>query len=159
MSDLRIKTSLAFFDIRSSILLFGLYLSDTLWKFSLRIFRVALLFICQGSVLRICCFSNTQRWYIIIPEAHSQYLFEKISNYFFRPILFRAVDFYFITVFCLLSIFQIQKFAVLPAVNFFTKSKSCFNLCIPHIPLSASCSSRQVFEILRTPQSAVHTFS
>ena len=49
-----------------------------LWKFSLRIFRVALLFMCQGSVLCAWCFSNTQRWYIIIPAAARQYLFWKI---------------------------------------------------------------------------------
>ena len=68
---IRIKTSLASF-IRYCF--FRLYLFDTLWIFSW-IFRVALLFICQGALSCICFLSNTQRWYIITSATPRQDFF------------------------------------------------------------------------------------
>ena len=53
---------------------FRLYLFDTLWIFSW-IFRVALLFICQGALSCVWFLSNTQRCYIITSVTTRQDFF------------------------------------------------------------------------------------
>ena len=71
---------------------------------NLGIFRVALLFICQRSVILRCCCSQRQLWYLIITAFVCQQLFSIFSNLFLnRKTFIFAVEFHTTTLLRALS--------------------------------------------------------
>ena len=67
-------------------LLFGLYLSDTLWKifknFFSWIFRVALLFICQGAVSCVlCCWTRNVDILSYLPQLVNTFFWNFLQNF------------------------------------------------------------------------------
>ena len=71
---------------------------------NLGIFRVALLFICQRSVILRCCCSQRQLWYLIMSAFVCQQLFLIFSNLFSnRKTFVSAVDFHTTILFPALS--------------------------------------------------------